>query len=246
MSGPKVAIGAVIAVVGAAAFGATQLARWQGRWTGAERAPEAGQATAGAASRRPAPSRGTPADAPPAGGPRKSRPPSASAPPLADVVSAPTVSPRGGAGTPPEPPPAAPAAAQTRPPAARVEEPAPAVHEPDGPRETVDQAEAAIFQVITMYARALSNFDLDGMRAIWPNLDEQALEQDFAQLRSIRVGFDRCDIQVTGVSASASCLGRVALVLREGNQGRQVETRRWQFAFSKDVAGWRITEAEIQ
>jgi hypothetical protein len=152
-------------------------------------------------------------------------------------------------------PPVALATAPWTPPAPSVEEPVrsqPIVQPPaaaPGVAESTIQTrdiETEVRQALASYREAYANLDAVAARSIWPGVDERALARAFAGLKSQKLEFDRCDVDIRGTMATASCLGRAVYVQRVGRQDPQTESRRWVFTLRQASNGWRIEQTEIR
>ena len=86
--------------------------------------------------------------------------------------------------------------------------------------------------------------DARAARAIWPTVDEPALARAFADLESQNVSFDRCDIEVDGSTATASCRGKQSYVGKVGSP--RSESRTWKFDLRRDGDSWKIAKAETR
>ena len=143
-----------------------------------------------------------------------------------------------------------PAASPTAPPAANVSgsvtsarpTPAPPV-EPDSP---ADAADNAVRQVLQRYVQAYNRLDASAARAVWPGVDQGALERAFGQLRAQTLSFDRCTVSVDEEAGSATCTGQARWVPRVGDQDGKREQRTWRFDLTRNGDDWIITRAEAR
>jgi hypothetical protein len=101
-----------------------------------------------------------------------------------------------------------------------------------------------VAQVLNQYARAYERLDPTAARAVWPTVDERALTRAFASLESQDVSFDRCDIDVKGNVASASCRGTASYVGKIGNRQPRTEARQWNFELKLHGDDWKIEKAQ--
>jgi hypothetical protein len=101
-----------------------------------------------------------------------------------------------------------------------------------------------VAQVLNQYARACERLDPTAARAVWPTVDERALTRAFASLESQDVSFDRCDIDVKGNVASASCRGTASYVGKIGNRQPRTEARQWNFELKLHGDDWKIEKAQ--
>ena len=120
---------------------------------------------------------------------------------------------------------------------------------PPPPAATVTAAAARaddtrVAQVLNQYARAYGRLDPTAARAVWPSVDERALTKAFASLESQDVSFDRCDIDVKGNQASASCRGTASYVGKVGSRQARTEPRQWNFELKLHGEDWKIEKAQ--
>jgi hypothetical protein len=106
--------------------------------------------------------------------------------------------------------------------------------------------EVQVQQTLSQYGAAYSALDAGAARAVWPGVDERALARAFASLDSQQVVFDRCDVEVAGSTARASCVGRATYVPKVGRREAQTEPRSWTFALRQDGNGWKIERADVR
>ena len=111
-------------------------------------------------------------------------------------------------------------------------------------------AEAAAVEGINAALRRLQlayeQRDARLAKAVWPTVNERALARAFEGLRSQRVTFDRCRMNVLSVSADVECRGVTNYVPRVGSQDQRTESRHWTFRVRKGDDQWLITNAEAR
>ena len=101
-----------------------------------------------------------------------------------------------------------------------------------------------VTQVLNQYARAYGQLDPSAARAVWPSVDERALARAFASLESQDVNFDKCDIDIKGTQASASCSGTASYVGKVGSRQARTEPRQWNFELALHGDDWKIEKAQ--
>jgi hypothetical protein len=94
--------------------------------------------------------------------------------------------------------------------------------------------------VIDRYREAFDTLDAKVVESFWPSVDSRALGRAFAQLESQHLHFDRCDIQLAGARAFASCHGYAQLVRKAGSQDPRTEARQWTFTRGEVKDQWVI------
>ena len=101
--------------------------------------------------------------------------------------------------------------------------------------------------MLARYGAAYSRLDAGAARAVWPSVDSRALARAFDTLQSQSVVFDRCDVDVQGRVAQATCHGSSTYVPRMGERSPRTESRQWTFKLEKhDDARWQIRSAETR
>jgi hypothetical protein len=165
------------------------------------------------------------------------------------------------------PPPASRTAATTQPLASVVRQPGPLVEPlgtsssaspptvttaPPPPAAAPAAAMAAVVtpsevnrvrSVLNQYASAYGTLDARAVRAVWPTVDQRALQRAFDDLSSQKVSFDTCEIDVNGATAHASCLGTASYV---GKVGSGTERRTVKFELKREGDAWRIQKADTR
>jgi tetratricopeptide (TPR) repeat protein len=177
----------------------------------------------------------------PLAGPERPEPEPVSAPPAPQI--SPAVTPAALPGiVPTEPPPDEPAAAR--------------VLRPDATPAAVRAGGAAVIPVVPdeervrrtlqLYQRAYDTLDAQSAQAVWPRVDGVALQRAFDGLASQRLTFDKCDVQVSGVSGFAVCRGSTRYVPKVGSREPRIEPRTWTFALRKAGEQWQIDSARAE
>jgi hypothetical protein len=131
--------------------------------------------------------------------------------------------------TAPSPAPGAPARTSAAPPPAAV---------PTRPND-----EQLVRDVLQRYRSAYDALDARQARAVWPGVNESALQRAFAGLESQRLTFNACQVDVRGATARAICRGAAAYVPRVGSREPKVEPRVWSFTLQKNGEAWQIASA---
>jgi hypothetical protein len=134
----------------------------------------------------------------------------------------------------PSAPPGAPALIETPTPSAS---PVPSTEEASAARNA---RTAAVQSVVDRYRDAFDALDANAVEGFWPSADVRALNRAFAQIDTQRFQFDRCDIQLAGARAIASCHGRAEYVRKAGSREARVESRQWTFTLAELKDRWVI------
>ena len=150
-------------------------------------------------------------------------------------------------GTPGSPAPAVERPSGTPLPVERLPETPPAV----SPRvETSSEASPAladdsalIRDALQRYQRAYNALDARLAHAVYPGVDEAALQHAFEGLRSQSLEFEACSVDALAQSARAVCRGSARYVPKIGSREPRAERRVWTFRLKKDDGDWRIESA---
>ena len=129
-----------------------------------------------------------------------------------------------------EPPPAAPAS----PPPPRPE-PAPA------PAPSQPTAQEVVLATLRRYTAALEQRDIRALKAVWPGLtraQQEAVEAEFANARSISVELASPRIELSGATATVSAVRHYSLHTRDGQQLRSDTAT--TLTLRQQGAGWLI------
>ena len=101
---------------------------------------------------------------------------------------------------------------------------------------------ASIERVLQQYRDAYDRLDAPSAAVIWPRVDTRALSRAFSTLASQDVSFERCNLAIFGVKASAQCTGEIRYVRRVGDQEPRVRRMSWSFAFERVSDRWQIAQ----
>jgi hypothetical protein len=104
----------------------------------------------------------------------------------------------------------------------------------------------AIHTVLGQYRNAFSGLDSSAAKAVWPSVDVLALDRAFDRLEQQALEFAKCEIDVEGVRATASCDGSARYVPKVGDRSAQVATRHWRFNLRKVNQTWQIEEVDAR
>jgi hypothetical protein len=104
---------------------------------------------------------------------------------------------------------------------------------------------ALIRAVLSRYEAAYNRLDARAASAVWPKVNEGALNRAFDGLLSQRVALGLCDIAVIGDLAGASCAGKARWEPKVGG-GVQTADRYWKFNLRKTPDGWKIENIMVR
>jgi hypothetical protein len=111
--------------------------------------------------------------------------------------------------------------------------------------EPLRDESADVREILERYESAYSALDAGAAHEVWPFVNQHALARAFAGLASQHVSLGRCDVNVTGPSARATCSGTATWAPKVGG-GTRTESRRWTFELQKQDTSWRIRRALVQ
>jgi hypothetical protein len=96
------------------------------------------------------------------------------------------------------------------------------------------------------YRDAYDRLDAAAAKAVWPTVDVRALSRAFEGLKSQGIVFDRCNVAVHGLMATAACAGSATYVQRVGTQAARTQSREWTFQLRKADEAWVIVSAQTR
>ena len=103
--------------------------------------------------------------------------------------------------------------------------------------------EDLVRRTLQQYRAAYESLDARSAQAVWPRVDEPALQRAFSGLESQRLTFDDCDVQVRGTTGLATCRGTMLYVPKVGSRDPRREPRVWTFDLRKVGENWQIDNA---
>jgi Meckel syndrome type 1 protein len=99
---------------------------------------------------------------------------------------------------------------------------------------------ATLRGLLTKYESVYERLDARGASAIWPSVDQAALDRAFGGLRSQELRLDRCRLSVATLTATASCQGSLRIVRRVGSADPLERSLEWTFRFERRGEDWQI------
>ena len=99
--------------------------------------------------------------------------------------------------------------------------------------------ETLVRRLLDEYAGAFERLDVSATKAVWPSVNDKALERAYGQIASQRLNLQGCGIIISGSTANARCQGSATYQPRIGKRA-VVASREWTFDLSKKDAAWRI------
>jgi hypothetical protein len=104
----------------------------------------------------------------------------------------------------------------------------------------------AIESVLGRYRTAFSALDASAAHAVWPKVNTRELGKAFSSLEEQQLEFDKCQIDVNGARAVASCGGRTRYVPKVGSKNSQTVSQRWTFNLQKVEDRWLIDTVDAR
>jgi hypothetical protein len=106
--------------------------------------------------------------------------------------------------------------------------------------------EETVRRVLLDYTRAFERLDVQATKAIWPTVDDRALQRAFQQLDGQQLRFASCGVSVSGRDANARCHGDATYRPKVGSRVLRLTEREWTFNLSRDNDRWQIVNATLQ
>jgi hypothetical protein len=106
--------------------------------------------------------------------------------------------------------------------------------------------EETVRRVLLDYTRAFERLDVQATKAIWPTVDDRALQRAFQQLDGQQLRFASCGVSVSGRDANARCRGDATYRPKVGSRVLRLTEREWTFNLSRDNDRWQIVNATLQ
>ncbi len=125
--------------------------------------------------------------------------------------------------------------------------PSPAIAATPSPVSAAAAAdERLVAAALRRFALAYERLDANAVAEVWPHVDQRVLSRAFDSIESQQVYFERCDVQISGSAATASCGGWMNYVPKVGKKDPRSVSRQWDFVLQKGAGEWQITTAAIR
>lgn len=97
------------------------------------------------------------------------------------------------------------------------------------------------------YRRAFERLDVGATKAVYPTVDDRALQRAFQDLEGQQVRFANCGVSISssGAGANARCTGDATYRPKVGSR-IQLTNREWKFSLARDGSSWQILDARMQ
>ena len=109
----------------------------------------------------------------------------------------------------------------------------------------IQKQKQIVLEILNRYTRAYDNMDVRATKAVYPSVDDRALQKLFSQLDGQQVRLASCDMSINGPDANARCRGNATYRPKIGPRTVRKELE-WTFSLSRDDAGWQIVNARTQ
>ncbi len=106
--------------------------------------------------------------------------------------------------------------------------------------------EERVLGVLHDYTRAYERLDVQAAKAIYPSVDDRALQRAFEQINGQQLRFASCELSVTGRDANARCRGEATFRPKVGSRVLRKNDFAWTFNLSRDNDTWQIVKATFQ
>lgn len=124
---------------------------------------------------------------------------------------------------------------------------------PVSPRSPLDlnsygpvREEELVRRLLDEYTGAFERLDVGATKAMWPSVDDKALERAYGQLSAQRLTLQSCGITISGSTANARCRGSATYQPRIGRRSVEIASREWTFDLSKKDTAWRIVNTFVR
>jgi hypothetical protein len=108
------------------------------------------------------------------------------------------------------------------------------------------EQEWIVRRILGEYTRAFERLDVRAAKAVWPSLDDRALQRAFEQLDGQQLRFASCGVSITGPDANARCRGNATYRPKVGTRVLHLNEREWTFNLFRGEDGWQIVNARMQ
>jgi hypothetical protein len=106
--------------------------------------------------------------------------------------------------------------------------------------------EERVLRVLHDYTRAYERLDVQAAKAIYPSVDDRALQRAFEQINGQQLRFASCGVSVKGQDANARCRGEATFRPKVGSRVLRKNDFAWTFDLSRDNDTWQIVKATFQ
>ena len=113
------------------------------------------------------------------------------------------------------------------------------------PRDMPDQTQI-IRDVLDHYTRSFETMDPRATKAVYPSVDDRALQKAYRALDGQQVRLSSCGVSIDGPDANARCRGTATYHPKVGPRAVQLTDVEWMFNLARSDAGWQIVNANAR
>jgi hypothetical protein len=103
-----------------------------------------------------------------------------------------------------------------------------------------------VLEVLNRYTRSFETMDVRATKAVYPSVDDRALEKAYRALDGQQVRLSNCGVSFDGPDANARCRGSATYRQKVGSRTVHLRDVEWMFSLSRDDAGWQIVNANAR
>lgn len=103
-----------------------------------------------------------------------------------------------------------------------------------------------VLEVLNRYTRSFETMDVWATKAVYPSVDDRALQKAYRALDSQQVRLSNCGVSIDGPDANARCRGSATYRQKVGSRTVHLNDLEWMFTLSRDDAGWQIVNANVR
>jgi hypothetical protein len=114
------------------------------------------------------------------------------------------------------------------------------------PARDIQEQTEIIREVLNRYTRAFETMDLRATKAVYPSVDDRALQKAYRALDGQQVRLSNCGVSIDGPAANARCRGNATYRPKVGSRMVQLTDLEWMFSLARSDAGWQIVNANAR
>jgi len=114
------------------------------------------------------------------------------------------------------------------------------------PARDIQEQTEIIREVLNRYTRSFETMDLRATKAVYPLVDDRALQKAYRALDGQQVRLSNCGVSIEGPAANARCRGNATYRPKVGSRIVQLTDLEWMFSLARGDAGWQIVNANAR
>jgi hypothetical protein len=107
----------------------------------------------------------------------------------------------------------------------------------------IQKQKEIVLEVLHRYTRSFETMDVRATKAVYPSVDDRALQKAYRALDGQQVRLSNCGVSIDGPDANARCRGNATYRAKVGSRTVHLTNLEWMFSLSRDDAGWQIVNA---